>query len=869
MNPERNDFGLSAPQWAARLICFFIVILLLIPFQLSSVVLAGQKIPASGGASHQEKPENSEKSDAADTDAEVINNILGVPVVPEHNTPSGKANPPTSAPTIGPSTAGQPLASPQTPEGTAVPKKPFSFLDADAASVLAPEFDYGVYSMNMRILDGYRHKVTDALETGRQLALDMPKDKVDALLQEAQTHKRRFESLYLANQTQAGLNEFGLARKAMLQALALSTNSPKVEARAIWLDRSTIIDAGNPEGLRRLMQRLKRAGINIVYFETVNAGFPIYPSKILRNNPLVKGWDPLAVAVDEGHKLGIEVHAWVWVFAVGNRRHNRLIGMPDDYAGPVLQESGLMSEALRNREGGLSVDMRQNEFWLSPASPKARTFLMSVYKEIVSNYDVDGIHLDYIRYPFQTSGNRMGFEAVGRERFSQSTGHSLDTMDDATARLWVAWKTYQVNSFVQQVSETLRRLKPSLRISAAVFPMRRDARIVAIQQDWETWINNGWVDTLSPMSYTTDPERLQSLFEYVQNSPQKHSLIYPGIAMSRLDGGQLVMQLEALREKGSLGATLFAGAQLDAEKIEALGTGPFKQSGTLPPHRDALKSLQILLVDYQQKFEHLNATAVAVSGIAPEQATAIHSALSGFSSALNAIGAAKTIAEIPAPKLQALQQAFDALQNATTNWLMLDKPTHALRAEYFENKMLGLETLLGYVSDKSTMPSSGTAAAPDFSAASMSSLMPVTPPVTPASNTSAPSGIVSKTPVVPAAAASKAVETITSAPTVKNEPPKLNDTLVKDDTNVLDDSEDTDPADVTEGNPPAKAAKASSSAKSAPNNAAHSISKATTNKPTGLFHPTIPTKTAKVKASSKHTTSKSSGKSSHRKHKTH
>jgi uncharacterized lipoprotein YddW (UPF0748 family) len=639
------------------------------------------------------------KGDAtADEDAEVINNILGVPLLPTQ-APSEDAMKPVS------------MTAPRV-------QRHVSFLDGGESAAVSSDFDYGVYALNLRLLETYRQRVKEAVETARQLSIPASTEAVDTLLREAQTHKRRFESLYPSpkpEESRQGLAEWEQARRSLLRALALVTASPAVEGRAIWLDRESIVRAANPDGLRALLQRLNRAGINIIYFETLNAGFPVYPSKILAHNPLIRDWDPLAVAVEEGHRLGMEVHAWVWCFAVGNRRHNPLIGKPENYPGPILAEGRLADEALRNRGNGLNVDGRQNEFWLSPASPKARAFLMDVYKEIVSGYAVDGIHLDYIRYPFQTAGTRMGYEPAGRTGFQQTTGRSLDNPDAETLRLWTAWKTAQVNHFVREISETLRPLRPGLKISAAVFPMRRAARIAAIQQDWETWINNGWVDILNPMSYTTSPERLQSLFESVRTATQRHSPIYPGVALSRLDDGQLVLHLEALREKGSLGATLFAGIHLDADKEETLANGPFKQHQSLPPHRNIVQSLVAVVAEYQQTFERVLAASTPTAAIPAERAQEIRRALEALSASLasvktdsgKATDAEKTTkpvgpTRLSSERLQELRQCYDTLQAATQAWLADDRALKPLRARYFEHHLYLLSELLAYLHDQST-----------------------------------------------------------------------------------------------------------------------------------------------------------------------
>jgi len=424
---------------------------------------------------------------------------------------------------------------------------------------------------------------------------------------QAYTYKSQFESLYYGAQFEEAEKVYDQAFETMVRALSLTTASPRTEGRAIWLDRGSIVDAHNAEGMKALMQKLKNAGINIVYFETINAGFPVYPSKLTRQNPLVAQdhWDPLAVAVEEGHKLGMEVHAWVWCFAVGNRRHNPLIGMPDNYSGPILENPALAAEALRGPTGNLLPGGRQYEYWLSPASPRARQFLMDLYKEIVTNYAVDGVQLDYIRYPFQKPNNQMGYEAVGRQQYQAVTGRVVGS----DLKHWIAWKTYEINSFVKAVSTELKAIRPSLKLSAAVFPMPRAARILAIQQDWETWLDNGWIDTLSPMSYTSSPKKLQRTFDYVNTATQKKAIIYPGIAVHTLDAGGMLTQLDAARKAGALGSTIFAMAHLTDSKQTALAIGPYKELNAFPPHRDPARAIALLLEEYESAFCTIFCTA--------------------------------------------------------------------------------------------------------------------------------------------------------------------------------------------------------------------------------------------------------------------
>jgi uncharacterized lipoprotein YddW (UPF0748 family) len=127
------------------------------------------------------------------------------------------------------------------------------------------------------------------------------------------------------------------ARSGLWKQFPVDKRLAQPEIRSIWLDRGTIVKAGSEAGLAKTFDRMAQAGINTVFFETLNASYTIYPSQVApQQNPLIRGWDPLASAVKLAKERGMELHAWVWVFAAGNRRHNEVIGVNPDYPGPVL-----------------------------------------------------------------------------------------------------------------------------------------------------------------------------------------------------------------------------------------------------------------------------------------------------------------------------------------------------------------------------------------------------------------------------------------------------------------------------------------------------------------------------------------------------
>jgi uncharacterized lipoprotein YddW (UPF0748 family) len=190
---------------------------------------------------------------------------------------------------------------------------------------------------------------------------------------------------------------------------------------------------------------------------------------------------------------------------------------------------------------------KQHEFWIDPSNAEARQYAKDLIMETMLKYSVDGIQLDYIRYPFNNKGAEMGFDWLGRQKFEQDTGLSLDRLDDETRQVWIAWKIAQINSFVKEVSQSMRRAKPGIRISAAVYAMPRRMRINAIQKEWETWVANGWVDTLNPMTYVTTAKELALNAGYVRESTADRALVYPGLSIRQLDTAGLIEQLDSAR----------------------------------------------------------------------------------------------------------------------------------------------------------------------------------------------------------------------------------------------------------------------------------------------------------------------------------
>ncbi|NET74259.1 MAG: family 10 glycosylhydrolase, partial [Sphaerospermopsis sp. SIO1G2] len=428
--------------------------------------------------------------------------------------------------------------------------------------------------------------------------------------------------------------EYALVRQQLLetklnlwQKFPIDQRVAQPETRAVWLDRETIVNAKNEAGLAKVFDRLEQAGINTVFFETVNASYTIYPSQIApAQNPLIKNWDPLKSAVKLAHTRGMELHAWVWVFAAGNTSHNQIIGVDDNYPGPVLEAN---PDWANYDHRGKMIPIGQNKPFLDPAHPQVRKYLLNLYSEIINRYQVDGLQLDYIRYPFQNPfvNRTYGYGKAAREKFKQETNVDPINISPRQRQLWQKWtafRTEQINSFVAEVAQLLRKKNPSLILSVAVFPLPEYERVQKIQQHWEVWARRGDVDLIVPMTYALDTRRFQKLAQPWINSRKLGStLLVPGIRLLSLPTLGAFDQLQLLRDLPVSGYALFAVDNFNDELDQMLAStqGRIRRSYVQPiPQRQpfrtaafryaALRQEWLLLIDNDRTF--INSTTARI-----------------------------------------------------------------------------------------------------------------------------------------------------------------------------------------------------------------------------------------------------------------
>ncbi|MBX9720075.1 MAG: family 10 glycosylhydrolase, partial [Candidatus Obscuribacterales bacterium] len=268
-----------------------------------------------------------------------------------------------------------------------------------------------------------------------------------------------------------------------------------------------------------------------------------------------------------------------------------------------------------------------------------------------------------------------------------------------------AWRVAQVNSFVQETTAILRKLRPGLRISAAVYGFPRRLRCGNIQQDWETWVQSGWLDTVNPMTYKEDNKEFQTLANNCREYSEDKALVFPGISIRQLDTAGFVEQLDSARAVGSLGSTLFAVAQLDDKKLELLKIGPYRRQAVMTPQSDPIRATTLLVDDFVATVNrYMNDPSKRVISDTASTNEVVQE-IGKTQKDAHALSAQASPADIEKVKQQVLH-----LHSLIKDWLRIDAfAQRGFRAQYIISYLGQIESILTYAEHKASTHAPGVA----------------------------------------------------------------------------------------------------------------------------------------------------------------
>ncbi len=330
--------------------------------------------------------------------------------------------------------------------------------------------------------------------------------------------------------------------------------------------------------IRKTLDKIKKTGINEVFLETYFHGYTIYPSNVMKNygltvqNPKFLMFDPLKVYIDEAHKRGMKIHCWFEAFYVGN-------------ASPAQNQKSILavypSWGNKNLANYKAVYVKHptehNGYFLDPANPEVIAFLTDIIGEICSKYNIDGLNLDYTRYPTSQKSNvsnyrfsNWGYTDVARKEFMGL--YEVDPVEiEPDSVLWKKWCEYRQEKLFEFVKTAKTKIKDGILFSAVIFP-NYDICLETKQQDWSKWSREGLIDAVTPLIMTSDNELFEKILKQVKSKVTNKTTVLTGLFVGFLDAEpeDLLKQISVSRAYKTGGIVLFDWAHLPQKYQNAL-----------------------------------------------------------------------------------------------------------------------------------------------------------------------------------------------------------------------------------------------------------------------------------------------------------
>lgn len=328
-----------------------------------------------------------------------------------------------------------------------------------------------------------------------------------------------------------------------------------------WPSSRTLSTARQQAELIAIFDRARAMNLNAVLFQVRPMGDALYDSRYEPWSEFLSGtmgrppdpyYDPLAFAIEQARKRGLELHAWINPYRASH---------PD-------AKSPLAPNHIRNTHPGI-VRKYGDYFWMDPTSETSKSHTLKVVLDIVRRYDVDGIHYDDYFYPYPSYANGADFPDDANWAKYQRTGGRLSRND---------WRRAHVNDFVKRLYDAVKHENPKVKVGVSPFGIWRPGfpegidgldQYDKLYADAKLWLNRGWIDYFSPQLYWPIDQKAQAyrplLAWWVGENPMKRH-VWPGNFTSKItndpdswDPREIVNQIRATRvQAGATGNIHFS-----------------------------------------------------------------------------------------------------------------------------------------------------------------------------------------------------------------------------------------------------------------------------------------------------------------------
>ncbi len=336
----------------------------------------------------------------------------------------------------------------------------------------------------------------------------------------------------------------------------------------------------NQSEIIKTLDRLKKTGIDNVFLETYYQSYTIFPSKTMASYGIkeqrneFEGWNPLQVWINEAHKRNMKIQVWFQTFYVGNENISR----NSKHILSVYPEWANYQKKYAHSKKPMPSISEHNGYFLDPANPNVQKFLTELLAEIVANYNIDGLNIDYIRYPKSLTPNfsghldsSWGYTSFARAEFKSQYGKDPIEigLQDPLMSKWVAYRQDKITEFVSKLRSIVG--DKNIMISAVIFPGQKETLATKLQ-NWSVWGQKGYVDAFTPLIMSSDKYMAANSVKEIRNFAGNNVCIISGLFEPFTAGSpaDLIGQIASVRQEGSSGIILFDNAHLGEDFVTAL-----------------------------------------------------------------------------------------------------------------------------------------------------------------------------------------------------------------------------------------------------------------------------------------------------------
>lgn len=354
--------------------------------------------------------------------------------------------------------------------------------------------------------------------------------------------------------------------------------------RALWVVRTTLT---SPEKIHQMVENASAAGFNTLIVQVRGRGDAYYRSRHeprateLKDQPA--SFDPLATTLIEARRRGLKVHAWLNTSLLANldtlptdsehvyNKHPEWLAVPRPVAAELYRLSP-KDPRYRQRivEWSKANRAELEGMYTGPANPKVRDHIFKIWMDVLEHYAVDGLHFDYVRLASPDFDySRTSLEKFWtwlkpqlpepeRRRLQKSSKQNPLAATEAHPDRFAEFQRAQITLLVQRIYREVKKRRPQMLVSAAVFANDENAYTRRFQ-DWRRWLQMGILDVACPMAYSTDTAVFRKQIEVATATAHGAGRrVWAGIGAYRIPVESTVEKIGVARQLGADGIILFS-----------------------------------------------------------------------------------------------------------------------------------------------------------------------------------------------------------------------------------------------------------------------------------------------------------------------